>query len=161
MELVLRGLLHLENHVLCLRSQVRTLMKILSLNFNTKGVSTIMRDEDFFMSRVESHSYSYVRLITPLKMSSWCSRSRIWLLFLWEHMWWSGSIGVFWWSCYGFCEIHYYYVMYASPPLVFASWKLLYEVLISMTSNLCWSSYINKIVKYISPITFPILLQTQ
>ena len=161
MELVLRGLLHLENHVLCLRSQVRRLMKILSLNFNPKGVSTIMRHEDSFMSRVESHSYSCVRLITPLKTSSWCSRSRIWLLLLWEHMWWSGSIGVFWRSCYGFCEIHCCFVMYACPAFVFASWKLPYEVLLSMTTNLCWSSCNNKIATYICPITFPILLQTQ
>lgn len=162
MGLVLWGLLHLENHVLCLRSQVRRLiMQIPCFHFNPKGVSTIRRHEDSFMSRVESHSYSCAWLITPLKMSCRCSWSRIWLLLLWEHMWWGGSVGVFWRSCGCFCQIHCCYVMYASPSLVFASWKLPYEVLLSMASHLCWGSRDHKIARNISPITFPIFLQTQ
>lgn len=149
----------------------RTSVQTLALHLKPIWVKAIRGgDKHLFMCRIQSHGHSCIWLITPLEIHSWWGSTGNWLLLLllllvWEHhrmLWWSGSFAaIFWRSSGGFCEIHCCYVMDASPPLVFASWKLPDEVLLRVTCNLSWCSSDHKIAWNVSPITFAILLQPQ
>lgn len=159
--MILQPRMHLKTHTL--RFTVRFMytispsLQILAMHFKPIRIYPIRRNKHIPLCLIETHS-SIVRLV-PLKRRSYrirLLRVRVSVTLVRRR----GSLLV-WRMSLVLVEVYCSYIMYARSSLVFSTWKLPYEVLLSMASHLCGRSSDHEITRNVSPVSFSILFKPQ